>query len=197
MDKKTLFVPSLYELEYLFITSFAVLTLALIVPALRQFDATNYHFIGDITGSFISRYLVKLNNPSLVKPITIIVWMIIGALVYLVLWMVITTFKTYGDDISPLHGLVVPRGYNRSREKHTIIARVVTRTLAVAGFIAWLVIFFGGTLPYCNAIFLTTLSHVSVLSFLKALFATVQVTVSLYTFIVLIRLVLLRKRIFS
>ena len=194
--KQLIFVPTWYELAYLFISSFAVLTFSIIVPILRQFDATNYHFIGDTTGTFIAKYLVKLNNPHLVKPITLLLWMLIGALVYLLLWVVITTFKTYEDDISPLHGLVVPRGYTRHRELTTIIARVLLRTFAGIGFIFWVVIFFGGTLPYSNATFLDSLSHLSIMSIPQVLFATVQVTVSIYAFIVLIRLLLLRKRIF-
>ncbi len=195
--KQRIYLPTIYEFIYLFTVSLALLTISLLVPIFKRLDTENYSFVGDTTKNFVSNYLAKLDNPHLVKPLTVLFWMIIGAIVYVVFWIIGATFKTYEDDISPLHGLLAPKDYKKGSELPRSITRVLIRTLAVLTTVAWLVIFLGSTLPYSNAKFLEALNNIDLLSILRALYATLQIVVSLFVFIVLLRLILLRKRIFS
>ena len=86
--KQRIYLPTIYEFLYLFTVSFAILTISLLVPIFKRLGTDNYNFIGDTTRNFVSKYLSKLDNPQLVKPLTVFLWMIVGAIVYVIFWII-------------------------------------------------------------------------------------------------------------
>ena len=100
--KQRVYLPTIYEIVYLLTLSLGFLVVSLLIPIFQRINTENYHFLGDLTHTFVANYLVKLDNPHFTIIFTDLLWMIIGAFVYLILWFAIITFKTLAKlDANP------------------------------------------------------------------------------------------------
>lgn len=194
--KERLFIPTKFEIVYLLMASISTLLLISITPILKKSDPDSYHYIGENIGDLISKILTNFNGPKWVPIITVFLWILVGVLVYILLWVCVSLFNAYKSD-APVSRLIVPRGYKRSSNYFDLLGRLAIRTLAILALIVWIVLFFGATLPKTNTLFVDAFTDFKLSSVLDVASSVLLLMTGYFVIIVLIRLIYLRKRIFS
>lgn len=194
--QERLYVPTKIELVYLFFCSVLTLFLLSVVPILKKSDPATYHYMSDTIGEYISKVLVKLHGHAWSTTITVLLWVILGIFVYIVLWSCASLYNAYKSDVLPSK-VLVPKGYKRSSNNFDLLARIAIRTIALVLFLAWMILFLGATLPRFTALFTESLSSFKWHSLLDIFGSIIVVMVGYFVAMVLVRLIYLRKRIFS
>ena len=194
--QERLYVPTKIELVYLFFCSVLTLFLLSVVPILKKSDPATYHYMSDTIGEYISKVLVKLHGHAWSTIITVLLWVFLGIFVYIVLWSCASLYNAYKSDVLPSK-VLVPKGYKRSSNNFDLLARIAIRTIALVLLLAWMILFLGATLPRFTALFTESLSSFKWHSLLDIFGSIIVVMVGYFVAMVLVRLIYLRKRIFS
>ena len=195
--KIKVFLPTLYEAVSLSLLGAGLMTLGLILSSLKDYDARNYNFFSTTLKSLIDKQLDKLNTPFWTVVITYGLWMICGMLLYIGIWFAATLYHSYREDSLPLHGFLTPKGYNRHGELVTVIVRAIIRVVALVMTITWIIVLLRSILPYLTTVFTTSLSPLNYRTPFTLLVSSLLLGAAVFVLIVLIRMIFLRKRIFS
>jgi hypothetical protein len=194
--KRLAFLPTPYEAVMLTILSVAILGIFTIMPVVRNVNAPVYTFFSEKIGAFITRQLAHLNTPRITTILTFLLWATVGALAYTLMWSIGSLIRSYREDISPFHGLILPQGYSAKLSVSTRITRIIVRSIATAGLVFWAIFFLAKVLPLSVNQFVTALSQIDLLSIAGIFLAIFYMTGGLFLFIVLTRLIVLKKRVF-
>ncbi len=190
-------LPSKMELIVLPILSFLFLVLINSTTYLRSVDGTEYTLAIEYTQVRFKEALKFADQQISSMILTVVLWMFIGVVVYVLLWFAISSYKAYKDDMTPTKGMVLPRGYRSSSVIHEAIARICLRVIAGVLLMFWVYMLFAEMLPYASSMLLEGMMSFSLLSVLRVIWAVIILTGSVFIVFVLARFVVLRERVFS
>ena len=195
-NKKKLYVPTVIEVAVLSVASALALT-AFVV--LGRISSRYSHYI-----SVVAHWLVvglhwtidRLSSQRFAGVTSLAVWMIIGVVIYATLWSAINYLRITHDELNPVHGMVVPEGYQKSIDSRARLARVILRTIAGFMLVIWLAVVTLVIAPPTFAMFYRGSRSVEHLSTPLLVIPIVVAVVSEFVTIMLMRLIFLRTRIF-
>lgn len=193
---KNFAVPTKYELISIPAVSVALLFLMSAGPILKQSNINVYLFLSDRISGWIDLRLDSLNTPKMNTLVVFVLWAVVGALVYLLLWGVISAVKDFRSDISPFRRLMAPRGAASKGSLGLASARTVLRIVAALVLFAWTLYVLQAVIPYAVLLFGNALVRIDWYSPLQFIIATGLTAVSAYVFMILSRLTFLKHRLF-
>lgn len=194
---KRAFVPTRVELSALLITSFLLLLTLNVLPAIQSVASANYTMLTEYIREIIERLLAPTNNQQASVVLTAVFWMAIGIIVYLVIWVIASTYASYRGDVVHTKGMVLPASYNKHAAWHETLFRWCVRILATLMFLYWSYLFLASILPFTSQLFLASFSVMSAYSVVTAIGSVVLLAASLFAAIVLSRCIVLRERVFG
>lgn len=189
-------IPTKVEIISLICASFVFLGLSAALDYFQAIDSSSYAQVGaniEITIRDLLSYVDKYIG--LTAP-TLLFWMLIGTLVYTIIWLAGSTFSAYKDDLPTTKGIMFPRGYKKSNIVHEAVARISMRTAAAILLAGWLYLLFTGIVPSMITTFVTSAESSVHSTIFEAVGSTLILAGSVYIVFVLSRFVLLRDRVF-
>ncbi len=193
---KRALLPTKVEIYSLLTGCFLILLALNTLPVIRTIDGVNYTLTTEYIRGFVEKILAPTNNQDASKILTVILWMAIGMVMYIFVWVVSSLIANYRKDIPMTHGMVLPRGYNSGDAWHETILKFVIRILATIFFLYWIYILLAAILPYTSLLFINSLADFSIKSIPTVLVATAMLAGAVYTLFVFARCVILRERVF-
>ncbi len=161
-------------------------------------DVFNYYF-PDLAGKDIAFYdnyqrvSDAINSNDLVgNGVIFIIWAIIGlALYYIIIGIIVATTdaRQFLDHLSYVHT-------NKVIEWHDALIGLLLRVIAMISLIGFIDLFMTHFLPYCLSLVKNALVETGYVSILDTLQAVVIIALSIHIVVILVRLFLLRVRIF-
>lgn len=194
---KKAFVPSRTERWALPLTSFLVLLGLNLLPAIRSQNGANYAIASDFIREWIEKALAPTNNQQASQILTIIFWMVIGAAVYIILWILMSLIANYRRDVLTTRGMILPAGYNKDAAWHETLLRMLVRIMSTLVFLYWIYLLLAGILPYTSVLFLNSVTELTIKSVLQAGAAVLILAGSLFMASIFARCVVLRERVFG
>ncbi len=195
-NKKRLHVPTFTEVAMLSVASALALTAFVVVG---KISSRYSHYI-----SLVAHWVVvglhwvldRLSSQRFAGVASLAIWMIIGVIIYATLWSAINYLRITRDDLNPVHGMVVPYGYEKSNDARARLSRVILRSVAGLTLVIWLGLVALVIAPPTFAMFYRGSRSVEHLSTPQLIIPIVIATVSEFVTIMLVRLIFLRTRIF-
>lgn len=126
-----------------------------------------------------------------------IFWAIVGLLVYILIWLGLNFSNELGNDLA-VTKYVHPRNIDTHSPLRDLISKILFQFVALFVLIFYINLMVGTLLPYIGGMFKTTIQQwPSKISTKYAIFGFVAEIVALHAFVVLVRALTLRKRIFG
>lgn len=188
-------MPTKYEAASM--SAFAVFVLFALSapPIIKQSNIDVYLFLSDRFSGWIHLRLEGLDTPLITSVVTFLLWSVVGALVYILLWAGVTVVKDLDSHISPFRRLMIPRDIKVKKSIGLALARIGVRLTACIALIAWIIYSFEAILPYAVLLFgnaFVRIDRYSPVQFIIAFLLTMAV---FYVSTVLARLIALRSRV--
>jgi hypothetical protein len=125
----------------------------------------------------------------------IFVWLIIGCLGFVVISTIIAAAQTAKTEYDILHYYKKPSG--RHHEIIVFVAKIATRLASLIIGLVWLSVFLSTVMPFCVKFFFTSVTTISdYQSWFWAILTTLIMATSLYSFVIILRLLTLKARLF-
>jgi len=194
---KRAFIPSKIEILSLSLGSSFVLLVLNLLPAIRQFNGTNYALMTEYIREVMEKLLAPTNNQSSSVVLTIIFWMVVGMFVYIIIWIVGNLISNYRRDILNTKNMVLPITYNKNSGWHETFLRMLVRALSTIMFLYWAYLLFAGILPNASAMFLDSFNEFSIRSILQIIGSIIVLSLSVFVATVFARCIFLRERVFN
>ncbi len=191
------FTPSKLELIALPIFSLLFLTGSNAFTYFRTVDDVNYLVVTDYMQARFRSALGTIDELLGPTALTVLFWMVVGLVVYVIAWLIYTTYTAYKNDIPVTRGMVVPKEYNQSKVLHESIARFLVRLIATILFVVWMYTFFAEILPYASRTYLAAITSFSLSSLGMIVWSVLLLSASVFSFFLLVRCIVLRDRVFS
>jgi hypothetical protein len=124
-----------------------------------------------------------------------IMWLIIGCVGFLVFSVIAASVKSAENEAEILHYYTKPQG--RHHEIIALMSRFAVRLLGVLGGVVWFYAFIGSFLPFSTKLFFTSVTTLPDLVSVFWLLVSIIITgATVYGFMIFIRLILLKSRVF-
>ncbi len=195
--KQRLYLPTTYETVSFSIGGLVILSMGVFLSALKDYDLTNYNFLSVLIKHFVDTKLNFLDSHRTIVALTFLLWSICGILVYLAIWFSVAIIRSYRDDTMPIHGFLWPRNSNRSVEIFGSLARGLVRFIALVAGLFWIVFLLKSVFPGLNNLFSTAVAPFTYKSIPLMLASSILLGAGFYVLLVFLRLIFLRKRLFS
>jgi hypothetical protein len=126
--------------------------------------------------------------------VVIIFWALVGLVVYALIWLLINFSTELGNDVA-LTKYAHPRNVDTSSPLRDFISRTIFRVAVFAVLLFYLIFFWNSILPHCVDLFRTTIEDwPEVSAFISAAVGLIIEFISLHFFVVLLRMLLLKRR---
>lgn len=192
------FIPSKMELVALPVFSLLFLTLINSFQFLRSAGSQNYTLIVEFVQLRVRETLSYIDSIAGNTLPTLLFWMLVGTIVYVLLWVGFGAWQTWRNDLPPGgKRMIVPHGYNHGKLLRGSIVHLLVRSLAIVLLTIWGYYLFAEVLPYLSSTFLKGFETLSLNSVWRILSAVIGLAFSLFFTFVLARCVVLRERVFS
>lgn len=189
-------IPTKVEAIGLSIASLVFLTLNSALEYFQALDSINYEQVAINIESVVRELLGVIDKYIGVTFLTLVFWMLIGTLVYSIIWIGGSAITAYKDDVPTTKGIVFPQGYKKSTIMHEAIAKVSMRTAATIILITWLYLFFTKVIPLVISTFSLSSEETIFDMAIEASASVIILASSIFLISVLLRLMLLRSRVF-
>ena len=194
---KRAFIPTIFEIVVLTFVSLAALIAVNILPALRAGHVEDYSLFSDYTRDFVERLVAPIENQQTSNIIVIMLWLSVGVISYLVVWVIATIIHAYQNDLPPSHGFILPRGIIQRKVWYSALGRVLVRVLATIGLLYWTYLLLGSIFPFASSSFLEAVTELPQMWPLVILSSVLLTAISLFVTIILLRSIFLRERVFG
>lgn len=189
--------PTKAEVATLAISSFCFLLLFALLSYFQDVDGNNFDIVSKNIETFVRENILSLFDRFIgVGAMTLIFWMLVGTLVYTLIWIGSSTFTAYKDDLPTTKGIVFPRGYKKSNIVHEAIAKIAMRTASAILLTLWVYLVLVRIISLCIDIFARLGSGNLFGMVLSPILATIALSLSIFLIFVLCRFTLLRSRVF-
>ena len=152
-----------------------------------------FFFNGDITKGYVSMLGYYLNNNAINDFGVVLFWMVVGGTSYLITAGLVVAVNLYRSDIPMQSMLSSNQGLLDEQRKITLL-RIALRSIALVALFIWVIFAIAKALPYLQGQFVLLVTEASPLAALSILILGLF---TLFVPIFLIRLFLLRKRVFQ
>lgn len=132
-------------------------------------------------------------NPALTKVLFFGFWMMIGLFAYISVVSISSLLQETTQDLAAAHYIHA----QAQRVKERLVLRIATRMAASFAIFFWSWIFLRFLLPFCTLAVRVGLNQSRLSSAVYVVLGGLVMTMSLHMFVILLRLVALRPRIFS
>lgn len=198
-DKKQILkaiTPTKYEVIGLISFSLIFLSVFAALEYFQDIDSSSYENAAKNIEEYIRGILGIFDKYLGVTFLTLIFWMLIGTVVYSLVWIGISTFTAYKDDLPNTKGFVFPRGYKKTNVIHESMAKIAMRTASAIMLGFWLYLLLAKAVPFAIRLFSISSEEGLVSSILQCVLATIFLSVCTFIVFIFSRLALLRTRIF-
>ena len=189
-------LPTKAEIIVLIIFSLGFLLLVTSLDYFKAVDSSGFETAAHNIEITVRIGLTYLDRYIGVGPLTLVFWMLVGTIVYSIIWVIASTYSTYKDDVPTTKGFVMPRGYKKSQAIHEAIAKISMRTASVIMLIFWLYILLTKTVPYTIELFTSVSLDNIPITILHTATSVILLASSIFVVFILSRFSLLRPRIF-
>ena len=191
-------LPSKTELIGLPVISLAFLAIINSFGFLRRVGTTDYTLLVEYIQARTKEALSYIDSVIGNTIPTLLFWMFIGIIVYVLLWLAVGTWRTWRSDLPPEgKGMITPYDYNRNRVLRTSIVHVLVRFLAALALTVWIYMLFAETLPYTSQLFIKGAVDMDLHSIYRCGLAGLMLAGWFFITSVLARCVVLRERVFN
>src|SRR5690606_1774852 len=165
---------------------------------LRSAGSQNYTLIVEFVQLRVRETLSYIDSIAGNTLPTLLFWMMVGTIVYILLWVGFGAWQAWRNDLPPGgKRMIVPHGYNHGKLLRGSIVHLLVRSLAIVLLTIWGYYLFAEVLPYLSSTFLKGFETMSLDSIWRILSAVIGLALSLFFTFVLTRCVVLRERVFS
>lgn len=199
-EKHTLhaLLPSKAELIVLPILSLVFLALINSFHFLRRVNNTDYTLLVEYVQARTKEALKFIDELIGNTIPTLLFWMFIGIIVYVLLWLAIGAWRTWRSDLPPEgKDMITPYDYNHAKVLRASIAHVLVRVLAGIALTVWIYMLFAETLPYTSQLFIKGAVDMDLHSIYRCGLAGLMLAGWFFITSVLARCVVLRERVFN
>lgn len=189
-------IPTKMEAILLVAFSFGALGLLAGLEYFEAIDSTNYQAVASDIEKYTRSALSLFDKYIGVTFLTLVFWMFVGTLVYSIIWIGVSSYNAYRNDLPDTKGLVFPRGYKRSNVIHEGIAKFSIRVVSIILFVGWAYFLVTKLLPSLINTFMKRPGENLTSAIIQIIFSTLLLACSVFIIFILSRLVLLRTRVF-
>lgn len=193
---KRALLPTKVEVYSLLIGCFLLLFALNTLPVIRTIDGVNYALTTEYIRGYVEKILAPTNNQQGSQILTVLLWMVIGMVMYILVWVIVSLISNYRKDIPDTKGMVLPRGYDSGSAWHETILKIIIRLLSTIFLLYWIYLLLAAILPYTSLIFINSLADFSIKSAATVLVATAMLAAAVFAMFVFARCVVLRERVF-
>lgn len=192
----TAVIPTRLELIFIPLSCLLFLSFLAALEYFQTTDGNNYEIVAQNIESYVRSFLALFDRYLGITFLTLIFWMLVGTIVYSIIWIAASTYTAYKNDMPRTRGIIFPRGYKKSSIVHEAIAKISIRTAAVITLGFWLYIFLTKILPYSTSEFLSPNYQSTSKIIIQSIISVLLIAISTFVIFVLCRLTLLRTRVF-
>lgn len=194
---KRAFLPTRIEAASLLIGSFLFLLIINTFSFFRTIGGENYTLASELIRSYIERLLAPTDNQQGSQILTVVFWMFIGIMAYLIVWIIVSVIQAYNSDVHGSKRLVLPQGSSSKRIFHEYVLRLAIRILATIMFLYWIYLLLAGFLPYASQTFLKSMTDISLKNLLWTGWSVLVLAGSVFVAVIFARCIVLRERVFG
>jgi hypothetical protein len=148
------------------------------------------------TENLLSDYVRGLQQFVSPKLVDFLLWALIGCFVFVVISLIIAFFKTLDKETELLHYYRSPIG--KAHELNSFLTKLAIRVIGVLSMVLYFGYFTRAVNPYLVKLFFDSITSLKdPVSWLWLFISIALFTASLYIFVLLIRLIALKPRIFG
>lgn len=142
----------------------------------------------------VANFLNGLEDKINPRVIDLIVWILVGCVVFVVVSVIIASLKSANSEAELLHYYINPK--NKAHEIHIFMTKIAIRISGIIGLFIWVFYFAKTISPYFSELFFTSICTLKdPISLLWLLLSFVIYGLCLYVFAILARLIALKPRV--
>ncbi len=190
-------LPTLAETIALLSGSLLFLIALNLIPAVRFFNDVNYSMVTDYVRETVEKVLAPTDNQGTSRILTVVLWMVVGMIAYIIVWFVGSMIANYRRDITETRGMTLPANFNRDDAWHETILRIIIRVLTSIALLYWIYLLLAAILPYASSLFLANITDFGISSLAALVLSVLILAGSIFVAMIFARCMVLRERVFS